>query len=143
MSLGKVWIGHKLSRRMPLVNWQRLQEIGFYLSTLCEFCFWFGFRIWLWFRFRFWLISYAALSVLFFSSSKIPHNIIWCFIFSTANGTQIFCSSCSSLAAAGALQTEAIECRILLWMRAMGKRRKCPSLLIFHPIKKCHKRRSP
>ena len=28
-------------------------------------------------------------------------------------------------------------------MRAMGKRRKCPSLLIFHRIKKGQKRRSP
>ena len=27
------WIGHKLSRQMPLVNWQRLQETVSYLST--------------------------------------------------------------------------------------------------------------
>jgi hypothetical protein len=60
MSLGKVWIGHKLSRRMPLVNWQRLQEIGSYLSTLCDFCFRFGFRFCLRFSFRFWLRSYAT-----------------------------------------------------------------------------------
>ena len=60
MSLGKVWIGHKLSRRMPLVNWQRLQEIGFYLSTLCEFCFRFGFSFLVRFSFRFLFISYAT-----------------------------------------------------------------------------------
>jgi hypothetical protein len=60
MSLGNVWIGHKLSRRMPLVNWQRWQEIGLYLSTLCEFCFRFGFRFWLRFIFRFLFISYAT-----------------------------------------------------------------------------------
>ena len=60
MSFGNVWIGHKLSRRMPLVNWQRWQEIGFYLSTLCEFCFRFGFRFWLRFIFRFLFISYAT-----------------------------------------------------------------------------------
>ena len=29
----KVSIGHKLSRQMPLVNWQRLQETVSYLST--------------------------------------------------------------------------------------------------------------
>ena len=55
-----VWIGHKLSRRMPLVNWQRLQEIGFYLSTLCEFCFRFGFSFLVRFSFRFLFISYAT-----------------------------------------------------------------------------------
>ena len=60
MSVGKVWIGHKLSRRMPLVNWQRLQEIGSYLSTLCDFCFRFGFRFCLRFSFRFWIRSYAT-----------------------------------------------------------------------------------
>ncbi len=32
-SLIMVWIGHKLSRQMPLVNWQRLQETVSYLST--------------------------------------------------------------------------------------------------------------
>jgi hypothetical protein len=54
MHLGKVWIGHKLSRQMPLVNWQRLQETDYYLSTCCEFCFRFGFRFWSLFSFSFW-----------------------------------------------------------------------------------------
>jgi hypothetical protein len=62
MSLGKVWIGRKLSWRMPLVNWQRLQEIGFYLSTLCEFCFQFCFRYLLRCSSRFLLISYALVN---------------------------------------------------------------------------------
>ena len=82
MSLGKVWIGHKLSRRMPLVNWQRLLEIGSYLSTLCDFCFWFGFRFCLWFSFRFWFRSYATFKLtaaMCFAVQNQQHiAAVWC-----------------------------------------------------------------
>jgi hypothetical protein len=55
MSLCKVWIEHKLSRQMPLVNWQRVQETDSYLST-CSFQL--GFVFWSWFSFRFWFRLY-------------------------------------------------------------------------------------
>jgi hypothetical protein len=38
MSLGKIWIGHKLSRRMTLVNWQRFQEIGVWCTCYILKC---------------------------------------------------------------------------------------------------------
>ena len=93
MSLGKVWIGHKLSRRMPLVNWQRLQEIGFYLSTLCEFCFRFGFRFWLRFIFTFLFISYATCNLTAAMCFAVQNQqliaAVWC------KPTFYFCTVCT------------------------------------------------